>query len=193
MTGTAVGFSVDLGLSRQPDTTDPVLFPELMKIYNALQNLALAMDYNTGASIPTAAEMQQLLANNSVLVGRQSRLFCKATETISAGAIVDFTFDGTMHNVRLANATNGVERRCRGFNPGATVAAGNYAEMQLMGLCTVYAGLTVGTTYYLSTTPGVISTAPPANGSHLIQPVGFALHPNMIFFTPSLFVTRAPV
>lgn len=192
MAGSSPSFSVDLGLSRTPNTNDPVLYGELLQVYNALQNLALAMDYNTGASLPTSAEMQQLLANNSVLVGRLARVYAQASETIAAGAIINLTWDGAHHRIRNANGSNGVEYRCMGFNPGGAIAAGNYAEIQLMGLCAVYGGLSVGTTYYMSPTPGLITASPPASGSHLIQPVGVAIHPNMIYFNPSLFVTRAP-
>lgn len=186
-------WSVDLALGRTPEVDDPKMFQELLKVYNALTNLAQALDFNVGASLPSQEEMAVLLANNSVLVGRQSRVFAKALEPIPAGAVVNLQWSGSFHQVSLANATNGVERRARGFNPAAAVTTGQFMEVQLLGLCTAYGGLTVDTTYYTSTTAGIITATPPNSGSHLIQPVGFAIHPNMIFFNPSIFVSRAPV
>ena len=152
--------SFSLGLPAQPLTQDPALYPELVRIYNALRTLSRELDSRTGQPIV-------------VIAG----------ENLSYGHTVGIKADGKAYK-----ADDGV-LGCIGFcnKPGGSLL-GEATSIQIFGMYPeLPAGtFTPGTRYYQSHLyPGEIralSVEEPA----LTQVIGFAITDTQLFFNPNL-------
>lgn len=154
-------FKTYLGLADTPETTDPELFREMVKIYGALKSLALSIDIGTGSPIFTV----------------------EATEAIGATALVDlYNVAGTL-KARNANATDKT-KPCKGYAPAA-IASGAVGHVVLRGFITI-SGVTPGAIYYTHTTNGQVVGTKPVGAGNLQQPIGFGLDSTTIYFNPEL-------
>jgi hypothetical protein len=83
---------------------------------------------------------------------------------------------------RLSNGgTAGKELRGICNTPGGVILNG-WGEVRLLGLINTFAGLSPGTIYYNSNSPGLISST---TGT-ISQKVGYALSPTQLFLNPAL-------
>lgn len=171
-------FSVPLGLANTPETQNPEVFFEAVRLYNAVKQLAYYLDRYTGAiSLPTD-EWDTALPSSTVRLANMSRLYLPASEALTAGQVVNVWDDAGTTKVRKANATT-TGKPCHGW-VAASYSLGATAEIFTLGICTSIAGLTAGTTYYLSTTDGTITNGAPANK----QAVGWAIDSTTLYFNP---------
>lgn len=177
-------FSFNLGLSATPETQDPTQFSEIVRLYNAVSILAYYLDLYTGAKAFPAGEWSVTTPAQSLRLQNLTRGYCTFTETVVAGQLLHL--QGT---ARLANATDAT-RPARAFAT-APVTAGQIGEYMLLGAITNFAGLTPGALYYLSTTPGIITSVAPISTQYK-QAVGFAVDANTLFFRPDLEIILLP-
>lgn len=94
-----------------------------------------------------------------------------ASETLSAGNIVNIWDDAGTTKVRKAKASVGFE--AHGFVLSAA-AISESVPVFFSGKNTALSGLTPGATYYLSTTAGAITATAPGAVNNVWQPVGEA-------------------
>ncbi len=95
-----------------------------------------------------------------------------ASENLSAGDYVNLWSNAGTFSARKADATtNG--KPADGYVTAA-VTSGNTATVYKDGQNPSLASLTVGATYYLSTTPGGVTATPPSTAGNVVQPVGKA-------------------
>lgn len=178
-------YSTNLGLSVQPEIDQqkhPQIFLELARMRNAFRVLQGALDAYTGALSEDPQYWNQVTPTNSTRVQNISRLYAKASETITVGQVVYFWNNAGVLNARKADA-NAIGNTARGFCAvTAGVVAGDMGEFILLGVNPYYAGLTPGTTYYLANTPGLISAVP----GTVSQVVGWAIDANNLWFAPAL-------
>lgn len=92
-----------------------------------------------------------------------------AGEALSAGDMVYFNGTG---QVLKADATS-ITKAARGYVISA-VSNGASATVYFDDSNTGLSGLTAGSTYYLSATPGASTTTAPTTSGHIVQEVGFA-------------------
>lgn len=174
-------YSTNLGLSIIPEadeSANPALYLESMKLRGAISILQGALDNLTGAIGEDPSAWASVTADAWMRLQNLSRVYVKATEAIALGAVVNFYNNGGTLAARNANAAT--PQYARAYSTGA-VAANAVGEFQCMGAVTI-TGLTPGQTYYLSNTPGIISSAVGTN----TQVVGYALTSTKLMFLPTI-------
>lgn len=92
-----------------------------------------------------------------------------AGEALAAGDFVYITSTGT---AMKADASI-IAKAARGYTL-VSVTNGSQATIYFDESNSALSALTPGATYYLSTTPGSISTVAPTGSGNIVQPIGFA-------------------
>ena len=104
-----------------------------------------------------------------------------AFEALAAGDFINLYNDAGTIKLRKTDA-NG--KPADGFVLTA-IGAGASGVAKFEGVNSQLAGLTPGTTYYLSNvTPGGVTNTPPTTAGHLVQKLGIALSATEILFEP---------
>ncbi len=178
---------INLYIPQNPETTDPVLYPELAKVYNSLRNLQIAITQYAGVGQRPQNDWSLLTPLDTIQLQNLTRVYVKALENIPLGNTISFVdLGGGVLGVRRANATSGSIFPAHGFcTTLGGITAGQFGEVMLAGLCPYISGLAIGQTYYQSTTPGVITNIKPTT-PNLGETVGFAIGGNLLMFQPIL-------
>ena len=172
--------SINLGLDNIADPPDPSFFGIFTRVYNAIRNLALALDAYTGRDDPDQNVFSQIPASSSVGTQRLLRVYCIFGVAITPGQIVHLYNDAGVLKAELASALTSAKPMNGWCQTGA--GAGQWGEVIVGGLCELIGGLTPGVTYYLGDTAGTIA---PTTGT-TTQRVGFALGAATIYMNPEL-------
>lgn len=172
--------SVNLGLPAIADPPDPTFFGEITRIFNAIRNLAMALDQYTGNLGADAVYYSSTKPSSSVLVQNMQRLYVQCGVAITAGQAVHLYNTAGVLTAELASAAT-TAKPMHGF---CTVGAAinGYAEVMLGGLCTLIGGLTPGATYYLANTAGAVALT----AGTTTQRIGIALGVASLFVQPTL-------
>jgi hypothetical protein len=104
-----------------------------------------------------------------------------ASEALAADDVVNIYDDTGTTKCRKANATNAT-KPAHGYVK-ASVESGSNATVYLDGLLPG-TGLTVGSSYFLSTTGGLVTTTPPSSTGNVWQKIGNAVDTDKIEFEP---------
>jgi hypothetical protein len=180
-------YSTNLGLSQLPEIDEKQfgqVYAELLRMRNALKVLQSALDVYTGALGETESSYwDQTPAYAYLRLQNISRVYRKATETISAGRLVNFYNSAGELVARNANATDAT-KPVRAYAP-KEVLSGEFGEFVILGLMPSV-GLTPGSLYYLTTTAGAYSATAPAVPGNLKQEIGWAYSDNLMVFNPIL-------
>jgi hypothetical protein len=179
-------YSFNLGLSKQPETTSGEAYIDLSRLYSAVRLLQEYLDKYTGV-LQQDSELWSILNPSETLTSfRLNRLYRKTLVDITVGKLVNFTLSGGELQAQLADSTDATKPAMAYATGNST--AGNFAEFILPNaIHPYYAGLTVGTIYYLSkVTPGSLTSTPPATVGNLVQPIGYAITDTQLYFCPSL-------
>lgn len=188
--------SINTGLQQTPDLTDiqsvGKLSFQFISIYNAIGVLQQAIDTYTGNTpVPANNSNQSQPPEQTVIVGNTANMWCKANVTISAGFALGLANVGGVIEAILALASSSPVQ-CFGLSM-TSATAGNPIQVLLLGLFNFGGSVTPGALYYLS--PGVggglTTTKPTAGSGQLIQPLGYGVDTNSIFFNPSLYTSVA--
>ena len=178
--GTKPSMSINLGLPAIPETQDPDLYAALIPLYSAIRNVMYAVDGYTGNAYIDPADYSEVNPYAYLGIQRQSIIFLRAYEDMSAGTIACI-WDSAGKPV-MRRALGGVYR-AHGFLP-ESVKAGAYAPLALAGLCSGIGSMSIGSSYWLSdVTAGLITPTPPATPGN-VQRLGFAIDTNKLFFQP---------
>jgi hypothetical protein len=113
-----------------------------------------------------------------------------ASENLAAGDLVNIWSDGGVLKARKADASSAA-KRADGYVLAAVTAPAN-AEVLHDGAITGLTSLSIGSRYYLSTTPGltVVEASVQTTSGNLIQYVGQAVSATKLLFQPN---TNPPV
>lgn len=180
--------SINTGLAAIPDLTDiqsaGKLGFQFIQLYNAVGVLQQAIDSYTGNS-PVQASTSSQSPETTILVGNTSSMWAKCgTTAISAGYLVYFTNNSGVTTVNLAKS-DAAYSIAIGISI-TSAAAGANIQVLLLGLFNFGGSVTPGSLYYTSpTVPGGLTVTIPTTGN-LIQPVGYGVDTNSIFFNPCL-------
>lgn len=182
-------YTTNVGLPAVPDIQDPQLFSAFNQVYGAIRVLQGALDNYTG--VGTGADpstWSTITPFQSILVGNLDRFYCQCLVSISVGQMVHFSaLSSTKAGAGLASSAN-ASAPCHAYSTG-NYAAGDTGEFVLLGLHPFVNALTPGTLYYLTVTPGGITSVKPSGVPHngeLIQPIGYALTDSTLYFNPSI-------
>lgn len=116
-------------------------------------------------------------------------LTVQASENIAAGDLVNLWLSGGNLRVRKADATS-AGKEADGFCQSA-IASGASGVVTFDGSISGLSGLTVGSAYYLSTTPGAVTTTPPSTSGNVVQAIGKASSATTLVFEMGTPVTLA--
>lgn len=174
-----------LGLpDRSPTDIDPKLQQYFQEIYNAFQQLQLALHNILGVG----QQLQQLWSNlnysQTLHTFSSGRLYLQASEFIQYGSSVNIFDSGAgVMKFRNANATDNTKPSHGMCTTLAGIPAAGYGEViTQMGLLTGVTGLTKGVRYFLSTTNGLVTAAEPVAAGNIGQAVGWAIDTSALLF-----------
>lgn len=166
-----------------PSDLPKEVYPAMQDVYSAIRKLQYALNYDLGLVGETSQYWPQLTPPKGVTEMR-SRVYCKCAEAINYGQAVNLFLSGGELQARLAVATD-TEKFVSAFchAPGS-YAAGAYSEFWLPpSLIESVGGLTIGSRYWLSVVPGVLSPIAPSGAGVYAQYVGQALATTKLWFT----------
>jgi hypothetical protein len=181
-------YSTNLGLSPVPEfpqSQHPQVWADLLRIRNAIKVLQGALDSYTGSQPPQIAAWASIGAT-AVQLAKLTPVYVITSETIGYGNVVAlYNVSGTL-TARKADATDATKPVRAICVTAGGVSSGTYGQFVLLGAPAVFTGLTPGSTYYLSTTPGLLTAIAPATVGNIVQVVGFALDSHTLWFNPSM-------
>lgn len=158
--------TIRLHLGSQPSgiLSDPVLYAELVTIYNALHELSIGIDsiHRTPAVYDSAITYGQLVTVTNVSGNAHASL-----ANASASPAPAFGFCSTLQGV----------------------LSGRPGDVQATGVILGFTGLVPGTVYYLSETPGGVTSTKPVGAGKIVQEVGVAMNTTTLSFRPTLNYT----
>lgn len=96
-----------------------------------------------------------------------------ASEALTAGDFVSLWNNTGVLNVRKADATTNA-KPAHGFVLSNVLLSGTATVYLLSNINTAEVGLTIASDYYLSTTPGGVTTTPPSATGNIVQRIGTA-------------------
>lgn len=168
---------INIGLD---DTPDPGLefntYQQFQAVFNAIRILQdkLGTYAGTGPLDPNNFINNYTTFADSIQVQRLQAIVVLASAAINSGDFVNLFSSGGLLKSRQANAS-ALATRAWGWAP-QSIGAGNAGIIYLLSGYTPGSGLTLGSTYYLSSsTPGGITTTAPSVAGTIKQEVGLAL------------------
>lgn len=176
-------FSSNTGITAIPEFNQaqyPEIYVDSIRIRNGIKILQSLLDTYTGALGEEQANWGSVSPASWDRIANLTRIYAKVSENIAAGAMVNFFNNAGVLGVRNAIA-NAAGKPAHAWSGGA-VTSGNYGEFFREGVCYLIGSLTIGTTYYLSNTSGLISNA----AGTVSQKVGYAIGTNTLVFRPDL-------
>lgn len=177
--------SIDLGLPIVPDIVqDPAMAAELQRIINAINAVASAVDSYTGRAPLSTDVAAQLSVGSTVRSSYLDIVYGTAAEDLPAGVAAHVLYDATTEGYTVSKADAATNKLCHGFVViDGGVKAGSLVSVNIGGgLIPYIAGLTPGIAYYAAAN-GAISNVPT---STMVQPVGWALAPTILYFIPQM-------
>lgn len=162
------------GLPNLPNNDLPAqLYSELSTVYRAIQTLTSLVGQYTGIDAPSAGEIASM-DPTSYLLGQQASRWYPTVNIVAGVTRGQVVHISAANTITLAVATSAAGVAIGVANE--TKANGQKCEVIVgPGLIDAIGGMTAGTLYYLSTTPGAIQNLRPVGAGQIIQPIGFAL------------------
>jgi len=112
-------------------------------------------------------------------------------ENLTAGEFVNIFLDSAVAKARKADATTNA-KTAHGFVLANVTAPANATVYRISTTNTALTGLTIGSDYFLSTTPGGVTTTAPSATGNIVQPLGRAtLTTSMVFTNEQLYTEIA--
>ena len=170
-------------IPKVPENSDPKLSDLLEPIYAAFNAIYNNFVYSCGVVSPPTTEYARLstVPTGTLQPQNLNRLYVAADGPLPFGTLVQLVnISGVVVARAAKGGAAGDAARAIGYcNTAGGVVSGAYAEIIVGSGLLGVAGVTVGTKYYLSETPGALALTAPAAG--IIQPVGYGVLPNYVF------------
>lgn len=113
-----------------------------------------------------------------------------SSENLAAGNLVNIWSDVGVTKVRKADATV-VGKEANGFVLAAVTAPAAAVVHRISQSNTQMSGLTPGSSYYLHTTAGGVTSTPPSASGNIVQYVGKAFDATTLIFDPKNYIVLA--
>lgn len=114
---------------------------------------------------------------------------CASFENLTAGDFVNLFLDLGVIKARKADATTNA-KPAHGFTLANVTAPATATVYRISTANTALAGLTIGSDYFLSTTPGGVTTAAPSTAGNIVQELGRATLTTSLVFANEKFFTE---
>lgn len=176
---------IDFRIGQTPPTVNT--FPEVnaavADIYAFAQQVIRTFVDTVGIG-PQVISRQAALAGNPTTItsGDQNRFYCTVSEDIQPGMTVHF-FDAGAGILKARRATAAAGNLTNAFcSHPKPILSGTVGEFMVLNGVVRLNGLIMGSSYFTSTTPGLIANVPAA----VIQPLGWAADTqHLVFNIPS--------
>ncbi len=149
--------------------------------------------FSTDATLGGATPSDLLVSSQAAVKAYADKLMeelnavqVPAAVALSAKQLINLFDDNGTVKARLANATDNT-KPANGYVL-EDVAQGSTAIVHKIGLITELSGLTVGSTYYLSTTSGAYTTTAPVASGNIIQKLGKANTASIMSFVEDDYI-----
>lgn len=109
-----------------------------------------------------------------------------SSENLSAGDFVNFHNNAGALNVRKADATTN-SKPAEGFVLANVTSPANATVYLLSQINSAVSGLTIAAEYWLSTTPGGVTTTAPSAAGNIVQRLGKATSATELLFEDQLY------
>jgi len=153
----------------------------------AQQLIGIGAAPNDGTGDDLRAAGDKINDNFTELYGDRAQAMT-AMEALAADDFVHIHVEAGAAKLRKADASDDT-RPCEGYVPAA-IADDAVGTVLLPGtVIDTLAGLTPGSTYYLSTAAGGITDVAPSGAGELVQVVGKALSATKLLFNPQAGIT----
>lgn len=163
-----LSFNLGIGANSTSNVEDSEASAEFLKLYNAVNTLAVKLDEYTGSLTITPADRPYVNSAQSNRAKYVNRLYFPAPAALAAKTVVNIYASGVQAAVVSSKPAHAIVLE--------DTAAGDYAPVTLQGVIGGFVGLTVGAPYYLSASPGAIQAGATA------QKVGFAVSSSELAF-----------
>jgi hypothetical protein len=180
----------DFRIAQVPDNVPPEFVTAFNQVYAAIQQIIFSLVVNCGIGPRNTDQWTDLAATPYVtlLAGNLNRLYVEASEDISFGAAVNLYNNGGTLGARNANATNNT-KPCRAFCSSVDgISSGTVGEVLVNAGTATISGLTPGTSYFLSTTNGLIANSPAVAAGNIEQFVGVAVTDSVLSFNLNYWI-----
>lgn len=188
-----IPFRLELPTSVPDGFRNPEVIAAMELILSQFAALLRGMDTYTGMAQKDKSSWPSLRAIDTILVQNHRRFYCKCSENIGPGVIVNFFNSGGEVKARKATNAFGGPVKARAYSTGnySTDAFGEFIVGS--GLITGITGLTTNQDLWLGTN-GSMRTSEPSTSlgdpvGTLIQPIGFALGDTIAFINISPFTS----
>lgn len=182
MANRELSFSLGIGTSPLYDNPeDQELNAELLRVYQAVNTLALQLDSATNGITAAASDRGYILASAASKEAQISRIYCQCGVAITAGELLHVGANYVVNKAQ-SNVTHNLKAQAIALQSGS---AGAWIPVALRGVCRLFVGLTAGQDYFLSTTAGAITSLLPGTGN-TVQYIGFALSTGELYFNPEI-------
>lgn len=161
MANRELSFNLGAASSSAAIVEDKEVAAELVRLYNALNIIAFKLDEYTGALQAAPADRPYQPASVVSRATYMNRAYMYSAGALAAKTLVNISPSGLVAADVDINRAHAIVLE--------DTAAGDYAPITLQGVVSGFVGLTVGSPYYLSSTPGAIQIGATA------QKIGFAL------------------
>jgi hypothetical protein len=184
----ATDSKIILGLPNLPNDQLPKdLYDDFKTIYNALNNLASGVSTFAGVDAPPQDEWSQSGPSRTILTGNLTRLYVPASVALVAGQIVNLFDNAGTLSARLASAA-AASTMAHGLVTDSVGPGGTASIQWLRSYVNSIGGMTLGTVYWLSPTPGAVQNVAPVAVGTIAQPIGLAIAPTeMIMDIPFFY------
>lgn len=162
-----------------PDEVPPEYRAAFTQIYGAIQQIIFTLVNNAGIGPRNSGQWADLAGSAvTLLAGNLNRFYVQGAEAISYGAAVSFTnVAGTLQAV-LAVATDSSKPALGFCTAPDGIGVGLFGEVVIAAGVVSIGGLTPGASYFLSDSPGLISSTP----GTISQYLGFAVTSTTLSF-----------
>jgi len=131
-----------------------------------------AADAGKTVQLDASGKLDTTLLPAAALLSNEDYSFV-AFEALSAGDLINVFDNAGTPNIRKADATDATKPPMGFVQTAISIGASGTARLG-NGVITGLTGLTTGSKYYLSTTPGAITTIAPSTVGNVVYPVGRA-------------------
>ena len=171
-----LSFSLPIGAAFTAEIEDQQLAQELYKLYNAVNLIASKLDEYTGGLNASPTDRPYIPPAQASRAAGINRVYGEATVDLLQGTIVAFNVSGKLVKASASTPVHAIVME--------DTVLGNFAPVTLQGVLDGFIGLTPGSYYVASTTPGAIATSVPAGNTR--RYVGFAITPTSLAFYPDM-------
>lgn len=181
----------EVNLNLPGSTPDVFQNPEVRQLaellINAMTTFLSEFEKYVGATQKDITTWSSLIPSDTLIRHQAGRLYVVASEAIAFGDFINLHNTAGVLNIRKANGAAGLVKPAHGYcSTAAGIALGARGEVILSQGRQIISGVLPGQAIYMSTTPGLATTAALVGAGQLEQYLGVGVANNLAYIDISL-------